>query len=76
MNGEIAKDGKAFKLSKMVSIPPDRAPETGILFLDLNGDRSPELIVHDSSPNGFTAVLKLEEGREPALLSWTYAGSE
>ena len=57
------------------SIAPGGAEDIHCGFFDLNGDGAVELVVYDSSPNGFAAVLSLsEEGVE--LLSWHYTGEE
>ena len=58
------------------SISPDSEDDIHCGFFDLNGDGHVELVVHDSGPNGFAAVLRVDREEGIAVLSWQYTGAE
>jgi hypothetical protein len=60
-------------------IIPRDAEELHCGFFDLNGDGALELVIYDTSPNGFAAVVSVpspNSKKEVELLSWRYTGNE
>ena len=77
--GAVSAGGKTWDIPNGdddPSVTPDSEDDIHCGFFDLNGDGKAELVVHDSGPNGFAAVLSVDPKKGIEVLSWQYTGAE
>ena len=77
--GAVSAGGKTWDIPSGdddLSVAPGSADEIHCGFFDVNGDGKVELVVHDSGPNGFAAVLSVDPKKGIEVLSWQYTGEE
>jgi hypothetical protein len=77
--GAVSAGGKTWNIPSGEDDPqiaPDSEEDTHCGFFDLNGDGKLELVVYDSGPNGFAAILGVDPDKGINTLSWQYTGAE
>ncbi|MDR2353950.1 MAG: hypothetical protein LBF22_12520 [Deltaproteobacteria bacterium] len=57
-------------------ISPDGPDVLNCGFFDLNGDGQMEIVIDDTSPDGFAAIFSIHPERGLKMLTWRYMGKE